>query len=154
MHVLAFAFLSMPIFLEDGTFETQFREMLIPVTIRADLHERIRTLRLFSSTDRGENWHLLMNLKKGADNFPVVLPADGLYWFACQTIENDGEKDPAEMKDLSPALKVYVNTAKRPILNRERSFDKLYQEVVELRQTVEQLRRKVKVLESKLGTGN
>jgi polyhydroxyalkanoate synthesis regulator phasin len=51
------------------------------------------------------------------------------------------------LDDLAPRLKVYVNTAQKP-LNKQEPCEELRREVRELRKTVEQLQKKVKELES------
>jgi hypothetical protein len=57
------------------------------------------------------------------------------------------ECEPAELDDLAPEMKVYVNS-ERSTLKTRKSYEELQREVEQLRRTVEQLQQKVKQLEA------
>jgi hypothetical protein len=153
MHGLAFTFLGLafscePIELEKGVVEIQTRELTIPLLFDLDKVKQIQGVRLFFSTDRGKTWKHSKDWLTDTDKMTFSAPKDGLYWFAVQIVSKDGKKLPATLKGLDPELKVYVNSAKRTIKNRQKSYAEQEQEVRKLRKTVEQLKRKIAELES------
>ncbi len=81
----------------------------IPFQFDADELTRIGAveIRLFLSTDDGENWREVQNVAPAASRFQFEAPADGKYLFAVRTVDNRGGLHPAA--ELSPELQVVVD---------------------------------------------
>src|SRR5262249_38602334 len=136
-----------PIPLDKGTLEIHRRDLKLPVYVRPDRAKAISRVALYLSLDRGQTWKYLTDLKPGTDGVQFMAPRDGHYWFAVRVTNKDGTTEPPTIKKLFPGLKLYVNSARRPVEPAEKSYRELEQEVKELRQEVERLRRRVRELE-------
>jgi hypothetical protein len=157
---------------EKDVVEMNVRNILIPLRFNPAKTEKLERVRLFISEDRGKTWKPESayrskmggnvstgfgprSLQQEADDgyrpqdteIKFTAPHDGLYWFALQTETKDGTKDPANVADLQPALKSYINS-ERKVLKPQPSPDDLRREVEELRKAVEELKRRNAELES------
>jgi hypothetical protein len=153
MHGLALVCASIlcaaePVELPKDVWEMDSREFAMPIRIIPDKAEKINCLRLYMSEDSGKTWKHVKDGKPTDDRFTYKASKDGLYWFALQVEYLDGKCEPAELNQLVPAQKVYVNT-ERKALKPQKSYEDLVSEVEELRKTVDQLKKRVADLEGK-----
>jgi hypothetical protein len=152
MHGSALVFLSLalatdPVELQKDVHEIQTRKFAMDLGVPADQRGKINQIRLFVSEDRGKTWKHNRDYKPNAKEAIFTAPDDGLYWFSLQVVYKDGKKEPAELDDLEPARKVYVNTERRTLKVRK-SYGELLRENEELREKVEQLQQRIKKLEA------
>lgn len=66
-------------------------------------------IRLYLSTDDGENWQQSQSVAPDAGRFQFEAPNDGRYLFAVRTVDTQGRLHPA--RELSPELHVVVDQA-------------------------------------------
>jgi hypothetical protein len=144
---LGLALAADPIELPKDVAEIQTRDFAMPLRFNANVLAKIEKVRLFVSEDRGKTWKHEKDYKRTDERVTYTAERDGQYWFALQVEFTDGTSDPAKVEALTPAMKVYVNTA-RKVLKGQKSYEELLREVEELRATVEQLQKKVKELEA------
>jgi hypothetical protein len=144
---LAFAISTGPVELRKDEFEIQSRRFAMALMFQTDKKDNIECIRLFVSEDRGKSWKHEKDYKSPVEKVTFTAPDDGLYWFAAQIVFKDGKRQPGELDDLEPAMKVYVNTQRRTMKVRK-SYEELQREVEELRKTVEKLQKKIKKLEA------
>jgi hypothetical protein len=152
MHGFALVFLGTvlaagPVDLPKDVFEIQTREFAFPVLCDPKQQDKIARIRLFVSEDRGKTWKHHKDCKPTDAEVPFTAPQDGFFWFALQIEFKDGKSDPAELTDLTPCQKIYVNSELKT-LKVHKSYEELFREVEELRKTVEQLQKKIKELEA------
>src|SRR5262245_20531834 len=92
-------------------FFSNQRQMLIPFD-PVPQPQLIKELQLLVSRDQGKHWepYAVAPPDKVPPKFHFTADADGLYWFAVQTIARNGNKVPAAGEPLEPSLKVVVDT--------------------------------------------
>src|SRR4051812_13622642 len=97
-----------PVFieLEEDTLEINQRELVLPILVNP---EKVNRVRCYVSGDRGATWKRFADASE-TTKVKFTAPRDGIFWFAHQIISKDGKVDPAKVKDLSPGLKIYVNS--------------------------------------------
>jgi hypothetical protein len=152
MHGVAFVFLTLAFpseFLElpSDIAEMWARDFALPLRIDTEKREQIEHIVFYVSQDRGKTWTRKGAYKATDDKVNFKASKDGLYWFALQVEYSDGTKEPSEATDLTPGMKVYVNTERKPV-RVQKTYDQLQREVKDLRKTVEELQRKVRELEA------
>jgi hypothetical protein len=96
------------------------RAFRIPVAIPGDTEGLVRQVRLWVSDDYGYHWKESGQTTPDRPEFPFRAPRDGEYWFAIQTVDNQGKVYPADDRETDPSLKVIVDTAP-PTLALEQS---------------------------------
>jgi hypothetical protein len=85
------------------------RDFQIPFNIATN-SEKIEKLRLFVSADRGKTWKHVMDRKPDGKFFKVSFERDfQQYWLAIQTYSESGAIGPAEISELQPGFKIYIN---------------------------------------------
>jgi hypothetical protein len=72
--------------------------------------QRLKQLQLFFSTDQGRTWQPSAIAPPEQHHFRFVSERDGFYWFAVQTMDQEGRLYPASMEGAPPSLKVVVDT--------------------------------------------
>ena len=72
--------------------------------------QRLKQLQLFFSTDQGRTWQPSAIAPPEQRHFRFVSERDGLYWFAVQTMDQEGRLYPPSMDGAQPSLKVIVDT--------------------------------------------
>ncbi|HYT92110.1 MAG TPA: hypothetical protein VEL76_25570 [Gemmataceae bacterium] len=92
------------------------RERQFRIPFNPENAQRIRQLQLFVSTDQGHKWEPFAVAPPEQRAFYFVSQADGMYWFAVQTIDIEGRAYPPSMEGAQPSLKVVVDTLP-PIVN-------------------------------------
>lgn len=113
----------------------QFR---IPFAMPGKNSDRIHRVRLYVSTDQGEDWEPVVEVNPARFSaFPFTLRGDGLYWFQVQVVSNDGTSTPEEASWSSPALIVQVG-------------DDAATELKRLREQAERMERRIDELEHQL----
>jgi hypothetical protein len=152
MHGFVLAFLGLalaadPLELPKDVYEIPTRMFAMPLRVNPDRRDKIEKIRLFVSEDRGKTWKQKKDYKPSDKKVIFTAPHDGFYWFAVQKVLKVGDKVPAELDDLIPAMKVYVNSKQRT-RKTQKSYEELEREVEQLRTTVERLQKKIKQLES------
>ena len=131
----------------DPTVHTvQQRAFRVPVQIESRRND-IEHLTLFVSTDKGATWKEAGVIGPDQDGFRFVAPGDGVYWFAVQIALKDKTMDPAEPTRMEPALKVAVETPKKP--EWQPMLADLEEEVKQLRAEVKKLKERIAVLEKR-----
>jgi hypothetical protein len=152
MHGVAFVFLTLAFpseFLElpSDVAEMRARHFAMPLQIDSERREKIERIFLYVSEDRGKTWTRKADYKATDEKLNFTAAKDGMYWFALQVEYSDGKKEPSEATDLTPAMKVFVNTERKPV-RVQKTYDQLQCEVKDLRKMVEELQRKVRELEA------
>jgi len=71
---------------------------------------RLKQLQLFVSTDQGKSWQLSASAPPEQGSFRFMSDDDGYYWFAVQTLDNEGHLYPASLDATPPSLRVVVDT--------------------------------------------
>jgi hypothetical protein len=128
-------------------FNLKTRTFRVPVQIESRRGD-IELVLLFVSTDQGKTWNECGVIGPDEDAFRYAAPADGTYWFAVQIALKNKTREPADFRLLEPALKVVVETPKKPAW--ETPLTDLEQEVRQLRSEVARLLERVAVLEKML----
>lgn len=136
-----------PIALASDVDQIETRRFAMPLQVDPNRRDKIERIRLFLSEDSGKTWKHCKDYKPSDEQVTFTAPRDGLYWFALQIVFKHGKSEPAEVDDLAPAMKVYVNTERRA-LKVPKSYEELQREVEDLRRTVEQLQDRIRDLES------
>ncbi len=72
--------------------------------------QRLKQLQLFFSTDQGRTWQPSAIAPPDQHHFRFVSERDGQYWFAVQTMDQEGRLYPPSMDGAQPSLKVIVDT--------------------------------------------
>ena len=137
-----------PIDLPEDVERIDGRRFSMPLTFGAGASERLASVRLFVSEDRGKSWQPEREYKPTDNMIHFVAPRDGLYWFALQFVWKDGKKEPEQPDALVPQMKVYVHTGLRSATVENRITQKP-NEVDELRRTAERLEKRIAELESR-----
>jgi hypothetical protein len=104
-----------PVQRKDGVWEVEARDFALPVRIDPARRAGIAKVRLFVSRDAGKTWEHYKDTGPDEDRERFMAPRDGTYWFAVQVVLKDDGKDPPDLKDLVPAMKVHVNSARQPL---------------------------------------
>jgi hypothetical protein len=91
----------------------KLRSFRLPFSIRPEDQARIKWVVLYISTDRGKSWELYTRVTPDKGAFLVDVERDGSYWFAVQVIDNGDARDPANVSDLRPKMKIRVQSISR-----------------------------------------
>jgi len=150
MHGFAFmllipAFAAEPIEVPDDVAEVTTRTFAMPIRIAPDRRDRIERIRFFVSLDRGKTWKHKQDCKAVDGQVCFKAPKDGVYWFALQVVLKSGKREPSEVDNLTPAMKVYVNSERQAMKVRLPP-----EEIVRLRAEVASLREENKKLKEDL----
>ncbi len=132
---------------DPSVYTIQHRAFRVPVQVESRRAE-IEQIALFVSTDQGKTWKEAGVIGPDEDSFRYLAADDGLYWFAVQITLKDKTKEPAELGLLQPALKVNVETPKKP--EWQPAIAELDEEVKQLRSEVKRLRERIAALEKSL----
>lgn len=100
---------------ERGIFYSPDRLFLIPFTIDPG-DRRIRQVLLHVSEDFGRSYQYVASVLPTERQFRFSARADGWYWFAVQTVDQDDRRSPADLSAVLPGLKVCVDT-KPPVVS-------------------------------------
>jgi valyl-tRNA synthetase len=130
--------------LSSDVVEIDARQFIVPFAFDDHRHE-IKQIRLFVSVDLGKTWKHVKDCKRSEKRVEYSAPRDGQYWFAIQVEGKNGKSEPSDVAELTPGMKVYVNTERREL--KKKSYDDIQREVEQLKKTVEQLQTKLKDLE-------
>jgi hypothetical protein len=84
----------------------------IPVKFEPRLRAQIREVILFESADQGRQWNQRAVNPPTKDGFAVIVPADGWYWYAISTVDQNGERHPTDPSKSTNVMKVLVDTKK------------------------------------------
>ena len=68
----------------------------------------LKAINLFVSANRGRDWSLSAVAAPDDKLFDVSVPGDGEYWFAVQSIDQNGSRLPADMTTSVPQIKMRV----------------------------------------------
>jgi len=88
---------------------SRFHHFRIPFQAGAG-DQRLKQLQLFYSTDQGRTWQPDAIAPPQQRHFRFQSEKDGLYWFAVQTMDQEGRYYPQSMDGAQPSLKVIVDT--------------------------------------------
>jgi len=86
------------------------RNFRIPFNLNAESRERIKEFHLLVSEDQGYHWRRSSKTYPDHPSFSVRTSHDGEYWFAVQTVTNDGKYSPNLDATVEPNMKVIVDT--------------------------------------------
>jgi hypothetical protein len=151
MHGFALAFLSLslaadPLELPRDVVVMETRQFTMPIYVDPARHGKMERIRFFISEDQGKTWKHSKDYKPDDQEVSFMAPRDGQYWFALLVEFKDGKSEPAEVDELIPAMKVYVNTEGKAV--KRKTYEEVQREVEQLRKTVEQLQKRIKDLEA------
>jgi hypothetical protein len=136
-----------PVELPKDVFEISSSTIQMPLNIPADVKQKLKTGRLFVSTNKGKSWTHEKDFDSEDKEVFFDAPDDGLYWFAVQFLYKDGEEAPPKVAGLTVSMKVYVNTEGRTI-KRLKTYSELLKENDEMLQTIETLKKRIAELEA------
>jgi hypothetical protein len=72
---------------------------------------RIQQVQLHVSEDQGRSWNQYASLSPIDQRFfHFQTNRDGVFWFAVRTVDRDGKAYPANLEQLQPSLKIFVDT--------------------------------------------
>lgn len=132
---------------DDVTYTVNSRRFMIPIYIRSHVErDKIDSLILYSSSDKGKTWREVTKTSPKQTYFRFSAPGDGIYWFAVQVIYKNHTKEPSIMDNAEPNLKVGVATMSN-VMRKAEQQDKLGGEVNHLREKVEKLEKRIDELE-------
>ena len=94
------------------------RSFRIPVTVQPEGREVVREVRLWVSDDYGYHWKEFGQTGPNRPEFAFRASRDAEYWFALQTVDQQGRIYPADDRQAEPTLKVIVDTVKPTVLVR------------------------------------
>lgn len=94
---------------KDGRRFSKNREFILPFNLTDAEKAQVAQVHLFVRTP-GEAWRKHDTLDPSAGKFRFMVPADGEYWFNIVTADKQGRLNPAETGNMSPALRVVVDT--------------------------------------------
>jgi len=103
------------------------RNIKFPIQFAPDKVKSIRKVELHVSNDGGQVWQLAAVAPPTQDTFIYTAPSDGRYWFHIVTEDLKGTKDPANLTNEPPAMKVLFDT-KNPMVtvtNAKRTGDEV-----------------------------
>jgi tetratricopeptide (TPR) repeat protein len=128
-------------------YEITTSSFTMPLRITYKQPEKIVSLRLLLSEDKGKTWKHVKDYKPSDERVFFTAPRDGSYWFSIQATIKDGDSERASSEIPSHTMKVYVNTKGTPH-KAEKTNEEPQAEVERLRMTVQNLEKKIKELES------
>src|SRR5262245_5034422 len=99
--------------LPEDVVDIPSRQFAFPLNIQPGRKDGIAVIRLYVSEDRGKTWKQSAEGKPSDDRIEFTAAQDGMYWFALQVVLKDGKREPKEVSELRPEMKVLVNTAKK-----------------------------------------
>jgi hypothetical protein len=95
---------------QEGIIFFQHRQFKIP--FKNDLKNiNVAQVRLYVSSDQGRTWKLSETAAPELQHFRFNTPHDGLFWFAVQTVDQQGKVYPNSLDELRANLRVIVDTA-------------------------------------------
>jgi hypothetical protein len=71
---------------------------------------RLKQVQLYVSVDQGKTWHPDAIAAPDQKQFRFLSQADGAYWFAVQTLDQEGRYFPPTLERVQPSLHVVVDT--------------------------------------------
>lgn len=86
------------------------RNIKFPIQFAPDKVKNIRKVELHVSNDGGQVWQLAAVAPPTQDTFVYTAASDGRYWFHIVTEDLKGTKDPANLTNEPPAMKVLFDT--------------------------------------------
>jgi hypothetical protein len=86
------------------------RNFRIPFNFLPEDRARIKELNLLVSEDQGYHWRAISKTLPDHPTFTFRASHDGEYWFAVQTLRNDGKVAPAPDSRVEPNMIVVVDT--------------------------------------------
>ena len=86
------------------------RAIQIPINFNKERRHEIHDLFLFVSTDQGLSWNQEGRAAPDKQFFPFYAQNDGVYWFAVMIVDHNGRKDPPDLRQMPPGLKVLIDT--------------------------------------------
>ncbi|MDX2037977.1 MAG: hypothetical protein SFX72_15120 [Isosphaeraceae bacterium] len=86
------------------------RKFRIPFNIDPAERDRIREVLLVVSEDLGRNWKPISRTTPDKPALAFLAPRDGEYWFAVQTVDDQGRFYPPKSEEIRPRMKVIVDT--------------------------------------------
>jgi hypothetical protein len=150
--ILALALAADPIEVPSDVHEMPTRQFVVPLRIDPLQRDKLCHVRVFVSKDQGKSWKHEKDCSTADDMIKFTAPNDGLYWFALQVVSKDGTKEPEELDDLVPGMRVYVNAEGKALkwiaFKVRKSRQDLEREVEHLHATIERLQQKINTLEA------
>ena len=101
---------------------TPYRTFRIPFRLDPTEADRLKAIELHVSRDHGKTWQRSHSAVPSARNFTYRCESDGEYWFGVRTLDRSGKAQPADDSDLTPSLKVIVDSQVPKIALRSKSL--------------------------------
>lgn len=89
---------------------TQYRTFRIPFRLDPAEADRLKAIELYVSKDQGATWERYHSTSPSGRDFTYRSEGDGEYWFGVRTVDSLGKAQPANVDDLTPGLKVIVDS--------------------------------------------
>lgn len=100
----------------------------IPIRIDPARRGEMRELILAVSSDQGLTWRQEASATPDQEAFSFFAPQDGQYWFSVVVVDQQGNRQPADLKTAPPGQKIVVDTMKPAV--QIVSADRLQDELV------------------------
>ncbi|MGF1579101.1 MAG: hypothetical protein ACFCD0_07025 [Gemmataceae bacterium] len=153
----------------DQVHVTEKKCFLLPIRVDEADRKRIQSIKLYVSRDEGKSWVVASEVGPIEKTFLYRAQEPGTYWFSVQTIGVSGERNPLNVRNNPPDLRVLVVDRKerrrvpsikllppRPVakpssLSRREvssaSETRILKQVTVLRNALQQLQRRLDELE-------
>lgn len=94
------------------------RAFRIPLDLTDSQREQVTLCRLYYSTDQGKTWTKHKDVTAEAESITFRSEVDGEHWFSIALVDKEGTQWPANIADVEPGLRVFVDTQKPELLLR------------------------------------
>jgi hypothetical protein len=96
---------------QQSVYNLKTRKFHFPVILAPEITEKVASVRLYYSDDRGRTWKLYNEYVMQKDLFIAFeAPDDGLYSFLLQTVFKDGTIEPRTSRNYVPEMWIRIST--------------------------------------------
>lgn len=131
--IVVWVILAAPVVLEVGVTDTQLSRFQLAMHFNQHALKKLDKVQLLVSRDQGRSWKCESELRSSefdsqsefaTRHFKFASSGDGEYWFGLRVLYSDSDSCPPSTNERTvPILKVYVNTARRPVLRRSKPLE-------------------------------
>jgi hypothetical protein len=98
------------------TYFINQQQIRIPISIDPARRPEIKEIHLFVSADEGKTWDHQAVASTNQDAFSFSAPKDGMYWFSVVVVNQQNQREPADIYTTPPSQKLVIDTLK-PVLH-------------------------------------
>lgn len=106
---------------------TKSRDLKLDIDYKPDQRKSIQQVQLCVSQDQGQSYQVMDAVTADKDHLLFHAPADGIYWVNMVIVFRNGKRDPADVSQVAPAMKLMVD-ATAPVVritNAQRAGDEV-----------------------------